>query len=270
MPDTRFWFAASTEEFLPSDMLEQAKAADRAGFDGLATSDHFQPWWPDGRGTQAWVTLSAIGAATSAHLPLGTSVTPVVHHYHPGVIAQAWMALEDLYPGRVYLGVGSGEAVNEVPLGADWPPVAEQIERLDQGLEAIGRLWDGETVTMDAGWFRLKEAKLWTRARRRPKLYVSAFGPNAAQIAARYGDGLWTLGDPQQAPEIIDAYREACGREGRDPGEIILHTGMAWAQDEQAAISGAARWKPTQLPELYTDDISDQEDMQRRANERMS
>jgi coenzyme F420-dependent glucose-6-phosphate dehydrogenase len=123
---------------------------------------------------------------------------------------------------------------------------------------------------MDAGWFALKEAKLWTRARSRPKLYVSAFGPQAAAIAARYGDGLWTLGDPEQAPEIIDAYREACGREGREPGEIIVQSGIAWADDEDAAISGAARWKPTQLPELYTDDISDQDDMQRRADEQMT
>ena len=122
---------------------------------------------------------------------------------------------------------------------------------------------------MDAGWFRLKEAKLWTR-RVAAEAHVSAFGPKTAQIAARYGDGLWTLGDPGQAPEIIDAYREACGREGRDPGEIILQTGIAWASDEAAAISGAARWKPTQLPELYTDDISGQEDMQRRADEQMT
>ena len=125
------------------------------------------------------------------------------------------MRLEELYPGRVFLGAGSGEAVNEVPLGLDWPSPGEQIERLDQGLEAITRLWDGETVTMDAGWFRLKEAKLYTRAEGRPKLYVSAFGPQAAEVAARHGDGLWTLGDPEQAPEIIEAYREACARDGQ-------------------------------------------------------
>src|SRR3954467_14720494 len=154
--DTQFWFAASTEEFLPSEMLEQARAAEAAGFDGTASSDHFAPWFPAGRGSPAGVFLAPAGAATTG--PLGTSVTPLIHHYHPGVVAQAFMSLEDLYPGRVFLGAGSGEALNEVPLGLDWPSRGEQQERMEQALEAITRLWDGETVTMDAGWFRLKEA----------------------------------------------------------------------------------------------------------------
>ncbi|MCW3008712.1 MAG: class flavin-dependent oxidoreductase [Solirubrobacterales bacterium] len=268
MSDTRYWFAGSTEEFTPPQLLEQARAAEVAGFDGLGVSDHWAPWFPEGQGSQAWITLSAIGQRTTK--PIGTGVTPIVHHYHPGVVAQAFMSLESLYPGRVFLGAGSGESVNETPLGLDWPSVAEQQERFEQGLEAITRLWAGETVTMDAGWFRLKDAKLWTRAPSRPKLYVSAFGPQAAQIAARWGDGLWTLGDPEQAPEVIDAYREACANAGREPGEIILHSGMAWAADRDEAIRGARRWKPTQLPELYTDDIWSQEDMQRRADEQMT
>ncbi len=268
MTDTEYWFAASTEEFAPADMVTQARAAEEAGFDGLGVSDHFAPWFPDGLGTQAWVALGAIGQATTK--PIGTGVTPVVHHYHPGVIAQAFATLEALYPGRVFLGVGSGEAVNETPLGLDWPSPAEQHERFERGLEAITRLWDGETVSMDGGWFRLKNAKLWTLPRSRPKLYVSAFGPQAAQIAGRYGDGLWTLGDPDSAPEVIDAYKESCAQSGKEVGEIILQTGIAWADDEQAAVAGARRWKPTQLPELYREDIPDQDDMQRRADEQMS
>lgn len=264
----QYWFATSTEEFAPSAMLEQAKAADRAGFDALGTSDHFAPWFPDGQAANAWVHLGALGQVTEK--PIGTAVTPIVHHYHPGVVAQAFMSLEELYPGRVFLGAGSGEAVNETPLGMDWPPYSEQRSRLEAGLEAITRLWAGETVTMDASWFKLKEAKLWTRANTRPKLYVSAFGPQSAQIAGRYGDGLWTLGDPEQAPAIIEAYREACREHGREEGEIIFQAGFAWADDEQAAIDGARHWKPTQLPELYLEDIADQEDMQRRADEQMS
>ncbi|HEY0344242.1 MAG TPA: LLM class flavin-dependent oxidoreductase [Solirubrobacteraceae bacterium] len=264
----QYWFATSTEEFTPSEMLEQAKAADRAGFDALATSDHFAPWFPDGQAANAWVYLGALGQVVPK--PIGTSVTPIVHHYHPAVVAQAFMSLEELYPGRVFLGAGSGEAVNETPLGMDWPPYEEQHRRLETGLEAIRRLWAGETVTMDAGWFRLEEAKLWTRAKTRPKLYVSAFGAQSAQLAGRYRDGLWTLGNPEQAPEIIDAYREAAIKHGREPGEIIFQSGFAWADDEQAAIEGARRWKPTQLPELYLDDIADQHDMQRRADAKMS
>jgi coenzyme F420-dependent glucose-6-phosphate dehydrogenase len=265
---TQFWFAASTEEFPPSQMLEQARAAEEAGFDGTAASDHFAPWFPDGQGSQAWIFLGAAGQHTTG--PLGTSVTPILHHYHPGLVAQAFMSLEELYPGRAFLGAGSGEALNEVPLGVDWPSLAEQQERLEQGLEAITRLWAGETVTMDAGWFRLKEAKLYTRAKARPRLYVSAFGPQAAEIAARHGDGLWTLGDPEQAPEIVEAYKEARAKAGQDAGEIIFQSGFHLGPDEEAAIASARKWKPTQMPEVYTDDIHDPAEMVRMADEQMS
>jgi coenzyme F420-dependent glucose-6-phosphate dehydrogenase len=265
---TRFWFAASSEEFPPSQMVEQARAAERAGFDGLGASDHFAPWWPDGQGSQAWVTLAAIGQHTT--LPLGTGVTPIIHHYHPGVLAQAFMAMEELHPGRVFLGAGSGEALNEVPLGLDWPEPGEMLERFEAGLQAVTRLWDGETVTMDGGWFALKEARLYTRAASRPKLYVSAFGPQAAQIAARYGDGLWTLGDPESAPEVIDAYLEARARDGREAGEIILQSGFNLAEDEETAIASTRKWKATQLEEVYRDDLHDPAEMLAKAEAEVS
>ena len=264
----QYWFATSTEEFTPSAMLEQAKAADRAGFDALGTSDHFAPWFPDGQAANAWVYLGALGQVTAK--PIGTAVTPIVHHYHPGVVAQAFMSLEELYPGRVFLGTGSGEAVNETPLGLDWPSYDEQRRRLETGLEAITRLWAGETVTMDAGWFKLEEAKLWTRAKTRPKLYVSAFGPQAAQIAARYGDGLWTLGDPESAPEVIDAYLEAWARDGREAGEIILQSGFNLAEDEETAIASTRKWKATQLEEVYRDDLHDPAEMLAKAEAEVS
>jgi coenzyme F420-dependent glucose-6-phosphate dehydrogenase len=262
---SRFWFAASHEEFPPSVLLEQAVAAEQAGYDGIGCSDHFAPWFPDGESGNAWVWLGAVGSLT--RLPIGTGVTPVLHHYHPGVIAQAFMTLEEMYPGRVFLGVGSGEALNESPLGIDWPEPAEKLARFDAGLEAIRRLWAGETVTMDGGWFRLDEARLYTRASSPPKLYVSAFGPQAARIAGRHGDGLWTLGNPDQAPAVIDAYRASCKEHDRPVGEIILQTGIAWAETEQAVIAGARRWKPTQLSSVYLDDIHDPREMQRRAEE---
>jgi coenzyme F420-dependent glucose-6-phosphate dehydrogenase len=265
---TQFWFAASSEEFPPSQMVEQARAAERAGFDGLGASDHFAPWWPDGQGSQAWVTLAAIGQHTT--LPLGTGVTPIIHHYHPGVVAQAFMAMEELHPGRVFLGAGSGESLNEVPLGLDWPEPGEMLERFEAGLEAITRLWAGETVTMDGGWFALKEAKLYTRAAARPRLYVSAFGPQAAQIAARYGDGLWTMGDPEAAPEVIDAYLEARARDGREGGEIILQSGFNLAEDEETAIASTRKWKATQLDEVYRDDLHDPAEMLAKADAEIS
>jgi coenzyme F420-dependent glucose-6-phosphate dehydrogenase len=123
---------------------------------------------------------------------------------------------------------------------------------------------------MDGGWFRLDDAKLYTRAGSPPKLYVSAFGPQAARIAGRHGDGVWTLGDPEQAPAIIDAYRASCAEHDRPVGEIILHTGIAWAETEQQVIDGARRWKPTQLPSVYRDDLHDPAEMQRLAEAEVS
>jgi coenzyme F420-dependent glucose-6-phosphate dehydrogenase len=123
---------------------------------------------------------------------------------------------------------------------------------------------------MDGGWFRLKDAKLYTRAKERPKLYVSAFGPKAAAIAAKHGDGLWTLGDPEQAPGIIDAYRQACAEHGRDPGEIILQSGFHLSTDERRGIEVTRKWKATQLPAAYVRDLHDPAEMFREANEKVS
>src|SRR4051812_40004891 len=266
---TQFWFAASTEEFTPSEMLEQAKLADAAGFDAIGSSDHFHSWFPQGKGSAAWVFLPAAGQVVAGK-PLFTSVTPILHHYHPAVVAQYFMNLEELYPGRAILGVGSAEALSEVPLGLDWPEPKEMLERFDRGLEASSRLWDGETVTMDGGWFSLREAKLMTMAQSRPRMIVSAFGPDAAAIAGKWGDGLWTLGDPESAPEVIEAYKKACDEHGRPVGEIVLQAGFHLGEPEDAVIRSAKKWKTTQFPEYYVDGAWDLEKMAASAEERMS
>ena len=120
MATTRYFFGASHEEFAPEALLQHAVAAEKAGFDGISASDHLQPWWEPGESGHTWPWLGAIGASTQ-DLPIGTAVTPVAKRYHPALIAQAWMTLERLFPGRPFLGVGSGEALNEVPVGDDWP-----------------------------------------------------------------------------------------------------------------------------------------------------
>ena len=165
------------------------------------------------------------------------------------------MTLEEMFPGRAFLGAGSGEALNEVPCGADWPSAGEQIERLEQALEVITRLWAGETVTADHGWFAVKEAKLYTRAEHRPKLYVSAFGPQAAGVAGRWGDGIWTLGDPEAVPEIVEAYRAAARDAGREPGEVILHTGLRLGRGRARAHAGLAAVARHPAGEVYVEPI---------------
>jgi coenzyme F420-dependent glucose-6-phosphate dehydrogenase len=262
-------FAASHEQFPPSDLLRQAVEAERAGFDAVGCSDHFQPWWPEGESGQAWVWLGAAAHATE-RVPVGTGVTPPGARYHPAIIAQAFMTLEEMFPGRTFLGIGSGEALNEVPLGAEWPSPADQIAAMDEALEIITRLWDGETVTYEGEHFSTTAAKLYTRAEGRPKLYVSAFGPQAAAVAGRWGDGVWTLGDPDSVPDILEAYRAGADEAGRESGEVILQAGFSWAADDDAALEGARVWKATQPDEFYTEGWHDPAAMQRHAAETVS
>jgi coenzyme F420-dependent glucose-6-phosphate dehydrogenase len=252
----RYWVQLATEQYPPSALVRQAFEAERAGFDGLNASDHFQPWWEPGESGQAWTLLGAIGQATD-RIPIGTGVTAPVHRYHPAVVAQFAATLEDLFPGRAFLGIGSGESLNESPCGMDWPDTGEQVNRMEEALEIIDALLDGHRVDHQGRYFRTKAAYLHTRAERRPPVYVSAFGPKAADVAARLGDGLWTLADPESAPELIDAYKAACDDAGRDPGEIILQTGMSWAEDDDRALKGARVWKSTLADEYFTDDWHD-------------
>jgi coenzyme F420-dependent glucose-6-phosphate dehydrogenase len=254
MARTRYFLQASQEQFPPEDLLRQAVEAEQAGFDGIASSDHLQPWWEGGESGHTWPWLGAAGQATKS-IALGTGVTPPGARYHPALIAQAWATLERLFPGRMFLGVGSGEALNEVPVGDDWPSPADQAARLEEALTIIDRLWKGETITERGGFFSLEDCKLHTLPERRPPIWVSAFGPKAAGVAARRGDGLWTLADPETVPDLLDAYRSGCEAASREPGEIVLHTGFSWAQDDDAALEGARVWKGAQPDDLYTDDI---------------
>jgi coenzyme F420-dependent glucose-6-phosphate dehydrogenase len=269
MTEIRYWTQLATEQFKPRDLVAQAVAAEKAGFDGVNASDHYQPWWEPGESGHAWVLLGAIGEATE-RIPLGTGVTAPVFRHNPAVVAQAFATIEQMFPGRAFVGIGSGESLNESPCGMDWPPVEEQIDRMKEALEIIGRLFDGERLDHEGRFFRTKAAYLHTRGERRPPIYVSAFGPQAAQVAARYADGVWTMGDPEMAPEVLDAYRGACEDAGKEPGEIILQGGMSWAEDDDDALEGARVWKATQPQEYFTDDWHEPEAMYRNAEEKIS
>jgi coenzyme F420-dependent glucose-6-phosphate dehydrogenase len=265
----RYFHFCAHEQFPPDDLLRQAVEAERAGFDGIGCSDHLQPWWEGGESGHAWVWLGAAAQATS-EVPLGTGVTPAGPRYHPALIAQAWATLETMFPGRPYLGFGSGESLNESPLGAGWPPVGEQIERMEEALEMIHALFEGERLSGRGEHFSADGAYLHTNPGRRPPIYVSAFGPQAAGVAGRWGDGLWTLADPENAPGVIDAYRAAAEDAGREPGEILLQAGFSWAEDEDAALEGARVWKGAQPDEFYTDDWHDPKAMYEEGERQVS
>jgi coenzyme F420-dependent glucose-6-phosphate dehydrogenase len=265
---TRYFYGAAHEQFTPSYLLKQAVEAERAGFDGIACSDHFQPWWEPGESAHAWVWLGAAAQATE-HVAVGTAVSAAMQRYHPAILAQSIATLEAMFPGRAFLGLGSGESLNESPVGMDWPPPREQLERLEEALELIRRLLDGERVDHE-GRYRTKAAYLHTRPERRPPVYVAAFKPGAARAAGRLADGLWTLGDPDSAPPLIEEYTAAAEGAGREPGEIVLQMAFSYAADDDAALEGARVWKGAQPPEFYTEDWHDPKAMQRRGEEQVS
>jgi len=265
----RYFHFCAHEQFPPDDLLRQAVEAADAGFDGIGCSDHLQPWWEPGESGHAWVWLGALGQATS-DVPFGTGVTPPGPRYHPVLIAQAWATLETMFPGRPYLGFGSGESLNESPLGAEWPPVGKQIERMEEALEMIHALYEGKRLSGQGEHFATDGAYLHTRPERRPPIYVSAFGPQAAAVAGRWGDGIWTLADPETVPEILDAYRSAAEDAGCGPGEVLLQTGFSWAEDDDTALEGARVWKGAQPDEFYTDDWHDPKAMYEEGEKQVS
>ena len=198
-------------------------------------------------------------------------MTPTGARYHPGLIAQAWATLDRLFPGRPFLGIGSGEALNEVPVGDDWPSPKDQIARMDQALSIIDRLWKGETITEDGPYYRAKDLKLHTLPQQRPPIWVSAFGPQAAEVAGRWGDGLWTLPDPESTPEVIEAYRAARRKAGREgDGEIVFQALWSWAETDEAAFEAARRWKGAQPDDHYTRDWHKPQEMYEHGEQEMS
>jgi coenzyme F420-dependent glucose-6-phosphate dehydrogenase len=251
--------ALAHERFRPDELLDQAIAAERAGFDAIACSDHLAPWWAHGdpspaNSGNAWVWLGAVGQATSIPA-LGTAVTGLVGRYNPVVLAQQIATLEILNPGRTFLGVGSSEAMNEV------------LQRTEESLEIITRLLDGETVDFEGDFFKAREARLYSLPERRPPVIMSAFGEQAAEIAGRLADGLWTLADPIQAPQVIAAYRRGCEEAGREAGEIVLQSLFSYAESDELALEQAREWKATTVDAHYTDPIHDPAQIQAAGRE---
>jgi coenzyme F420-dependent glucose-6-phosphate dehydrogenase len=255
-----YYVALAHERFQPDDLLKQAQEAEQAGFDGIACSDHLAPWWTESTAPtssgNAWVWLGAVANATK-RAKLGPAVTAVVHRYNPVVLAQQIATLDILAPGRAFLGVGSGEAMNEVPAGMEWPSVEEQLARSEEALTIITRLLDGETVDFAGRFFTTKGAKLFSPPKQRPPVIFSAFGENAAQLAGRLADGMWTLGDPRTAPTVIGAYKEACEEAGKEIGTVVVQAVFSYAPSDEQALEQAREWKGTQIDRHYTEHVHD-------------
>ena len=215
----QYYLGCLHEQNPPDLLLRCAVQAQRSGFAGVASSDHFQPWWEPGQSGQAFVWLGAALQATT-QLPFGTAVTSALHRYHPALLAQVFATLEVMYPGRVFLGIGSGESLNESPFGGEWPSPRGQLEALEEALVLLLRLFDGERVDHSGHFFKTRAAYLHTRPCQRPPIYVAAFGPKAARLAGRYADGLLTVADPEVLAKIKEPWLTRGRRRRSKPRQV--------------------------------------------------
>ena len=229
-------YALSSEEHPPRDLVRQAQAAEAAGFTFALISDHFHPWIDrQGQSPFVWSVIGAIAQATS-HLRLGTGVTCPMIRYHPAIVAQAAATSAALMPGRFFLGLGSGENLNEHIVGTQWPSALVRQRMLEEAIEIIRLLWQGGEQSHFGTYYTLDHARLYTLPAEPVPLYVAASGANAAELAGRAGDGLITT-SPDES--VLKAFAATGGSKPRF-GQLTV----CWAADESEARRTAHDYWP--------------------------
>jgi G6PDH family F420-dependent oxidoreductase len=231
----------SCEQHGPKELIDQARRAEDAGFQRLWISDHFHPWNDEqGQSPFVWGVIGALSEATS--LPVTTAVTCPTFRIHPAIIAQAAATAAVQLEGRFVLGVGSGEALNEHILADPWPSVGVRLAMLEEAIEIIRKLHEGDETSHHGIYYEVQEATLYTRPAEPVPIYVSGFGPQAVELAGRIGDGLCsTIPDA----DLLQVFRDA-GGEGK-PAQA--GTKVCWDRDEQRALETAHRiWGNEALP----------------------
>jgi coenzyme F420-dependent glucose-6-phosphate dehydrogenase len=267
----RYGYKASAEQFGPRELLEYAQLAERLGLDSIALSDHFQPWrHHGGHAPAALPWLGTAGAATDA-ARIGTSVLTPTLRYQPAVIAQAFATLDCLFPGRVWLGVGSGEAMNETPVTAgEWPAGRERRRRLGEAVELIRRLWTEERVTFEGEYYRTDRATVYDRPEQPVPIYVAASGPLAAKLAGRLGDGfICTSGKPHELyVELVGKLEEGARAAGRDPAALprMIEIKVSYDRDRAYAEEACGWWAALALTSEQKSGVEDPIEMERLAD----
>lgn len=267
----RFGYKASAEQFGPSELLDFSVLAETVGFDSVFVSDHLQPWRHDGgHAPFALSWLGALGARTN-RVVIGTSVLTPTFRYHPALIAQAFATLGCLFPGRVVLGVGSGESMNEVPLGIEWPDPKERFARLREAVTIIRTLWRDERVTYDGTYYRTRNATIYDRPERPVPLYIAGSGPAATRLAGREGDGYITTSG--KAPELytdtlLPAVRAGVQQSGRQLSDLDLQieVKVSFDPDGDRALSDCQHWGALALSPEEKTGVEDPIEMQQRAD----
>lgn len=255
----RLGWKAGTEQYPPDELLDYAVAAEQAGFDSISVSDHFHPWSERGQACFAWSWLGAVASKTSKVI-LGTGVTCPILRYHPSVIAQAAATIACMAPGRFFLGVGTGEALNEYSAAGQWPEYSERRARMAEAIELIRALWSGEKITHRGVYYQTRQAKLYTLPDKPIPIYVSTMVPNSARFAGKYGDGLITVGgeDPETYHEIFRNFEAGAREAGKDPSTMprLIELAGAYTDDEEKALEcRRAYWAGVFVPALFTQRI---------------
>ncbi len=274
MPDLRLGYKASAEQFPPQRLLDLAVAAEAAGFDSVWTSDHFQPWrHTDGHAPNALVWLGAASQATS-RVTLGTSVLTPSFRYNPAVVAQAVSTLGCLAPGRVILGVGTGESMNEVPVGIDWPDQKERFARLRESVTLIRTLTapGAEFITFDGDYFHTHDATIYDKPDTPVPVYVAASGPSAARLAGRIGDGLICTsgkGAELYTDTLLPALAEGAAKAERDAAglEKMIEMKVSFDLDLARAMDDTKVWAALALSGEQKMGIHDPRDLEEAAKE---
>jgi len=249
MAQLQIGYAAMLEQFAPSEAVALSAYAEEHGFSGVMAADHFQPWVPQqGQSSFVWSVLAAIAERTTGNL--GPGVTAPTFRWHPAMVAQASATLAAMYPGRHWLGLGSGEALNEHIVGEYWPEAPERINRMFEAIEIISKLFTaslaGKDVKHSGPFYKLESTRLWTMPPVAPEILVATAGPVTAKRAGRHADGLITVGAPlEKISMLFGKFDDGARDVGKDPSRMpkVLQLHMSWAEtDEEAMRNALLEW----------------------------
>jgi F420-dependent hydroxymycolic acid dehydrogenase len=263
LPERSVAFMLAHEQFTVPELIRLGAAAEKAGFDALATSDHFQPWQANERHSgQAWVTLGALGQHTQ-RIWMGPTVTCPILRYHPAIVAEAFATLSQLCPGRIFLGLGSGEALNEQAATGEWPAWHERWERLIEAVAIIRSLWTGQPVNHRGAHYAV-DGKLYDPPAQPIPLLLAANGRKAMKLAGAHGDGLIT--DPQTLQQYKGEWEAGARSAGKNPASMpVLVEAFVVVGDEQDAQAPARLWNF--IPKAFKGyhNVPDPAEIERRA-----
>jgi G6PDH family F420-dependent oxidoreductase len=257
-------YAAALEQFHPSELLRYSQLAERQGFGAVMAADHFQPWVPQqGHNAFVWSWMSALGVATE-RMTFGPGVTCPSFRYHPAVVAQASATLGAMFPGRFWLGLGSGEALNEHVVGGVWPEPHVRLKMMQEAIDIIKKLLSGEVAKHDDGrYFTMERVRLWTLPEQPVPIYVATAGPITAKWTGQHCDGIITPGaSHEKLKMLLDNFEKGARAAGKDPSRMpkLLQLHLSWADTQEEAMQNALREWPNGGMPFPKQDIRSPED----------